>query len=167
MRTYKSIGAFVEQIQRVTAIIRAAETAALDAAATLIERDAKATVGHYQAASGPFQAWEELHWATLYGGVSPSGFRYPGKIELGYSPPDNPELRTGALRDSISHRTDGLSAVIGSTSMVMVYQELGTRYMSARPILGMGAAHQGERAAKLIGKTLANTIAGRHPNSRL
>ena len=35
--------------------------------------------------------------------------------------PDDPLLRTGQLRDSISHQVQGLDAVVGSTSEVMVY----------------------------------------------
>ena len=58
------------------------------------------------------------------------------RVRKGYSA-DEPLLRTGELRDSISweHRSP-ISTVVGSTSEIAVYQELGTVRIPPRPFLG-------------------------------
>lgn len=58
-----------------------------------------------------------------------------------------PWLRTGVLRASISHETDGKNAVVGSSDPVAVDQELGTRSIPPRPFLAPIAARE---APKII-----------------
>lgn len=81
---------------------------------------ARESIGKYQ------PGWERLSGATLEGFHHVNGKWIPGKIELGYSPPDNPLLRRGDLRDSIEGEVDGPMGVVGSTSKVALYQEMGT-----------------------------------------
>lgn len=120
-----------------------------------IETVAKEEIGHYQPAEGPFPAWAPLAQTTLEGWGG-----YPGKIELGYAPPDNPLLRTGEMRESIGHEVHDLEAVIGSNDETLLYQELGTAAMPPRPVLGP-AAHKSKPAIEmLIGAALVTGIAG-------
>lgn len=116
-----------------------------------LEVTAKGFIGHYQ------EDWEPLAYATLYGGVSPEGHHYPGKVELGYAPPDNPLLRTGELRDSIEHWSaempDGAIGEIGSHDLVALWQELGTaRGIPPRPFLGLAMFHSQEPATVIFGE---------------
>lgn len=96
----------------------------LDHAAELIEKEAKAEFGVYQEATGPFQEWPELAESTK-----------AQRIAQGFTE-NEPLLRTGELRDSISREVHGLEAVIGSTSDLMIYHEFGTSRMPARPVFG-------------------------------
>jgi negative regulator of sigma E activity len=70
-----------------------------------------------------------------------------------------PWLRTGALRASISHVTDGNVAVVGSTSDVAVDQELGTRTIPPRPFLASTAANSAEATVASIATALAHHLA--------
>jgi phage gpG-like protein len=73
----------------------------------------------------------------------------------------DPLLRTGELRDSISHVVDGRRAVVGSDDPVAIYQETGTSRIPPRPFLSTAAVLVGEDAAKAIGAAVGNAVAGR------
>ena len=143
MREFAHLGEFVAHL----ATMAAAETLALHRGlkkcAVAIEATAKAEIGHYQSDAGPFLGWVELADSTK-----------EDRVRKGFSEND-PLLRTGELRDSISHQVGGLEAVIGSTSDIMVYQELGTEKIPPRAVLGPAAVHN----KKLIIKTLGHAAA--------
>jgi HK97 gp10 family phage protein len=120
----------------------------LEKAAKLIEADAQARIGHYQDESGPFAAWVPLSPVTEQ-----------EKARLGY-PENAPLLRKGDLRASISHEVQGLEAVIGSTSDIAVYQELGTAAIPPRPFLGPAAFDNRERIGKILGEAVGMALAG-------
>lgn len=111
--------------------------------AVAIEETAKSEIGHYQGDVAPFAGWVELADGTK-----------ADRVAQGFTEND-PLLRTGALGDSISHQIEGLEAVIGSTSDVMVYQELGTDRIPPRAVLGPA----GIRNKDLIIKTLGHAAA--------
>lgn len=71
---------------------------------------------------------------------------------------DAPWLQSGELRDSIEHEADATRAVIGSTSEIAAYQELGTRTVPPRPVLGPVAAALGQSVAEVIGAAVADAI---------
>ena len=71
-----------------------------------------------------------------------------------------PWLRTGALRDSISHAAGAREAAIGSNSPIAVYQEMGTRSAPPRPFLAPTAARCGEDAARTVGDAVARVLSG-------
>src|SRR6185312_4618807 len=79
----------------------------LKAVAKKIEKTAKGEIGNYQKEKGQFPEWAELADSTI-----------AEKERLGYALPDNPLLRTGALRDSITSEVKGLEAVVGSKSEI-------------------------------------------------
>jgi hypothetical protein len=72
-----------------------------------------------------------------------------------------PWLRSGSLRASIAHQTEGTVSVIGSTSDVAVDQELGTRSIPPRPFLAPTAAAASADVAASIAATLAKSLSGR------
>ena len=91
---------------------------------TELSEMSKEYIGHYQ------EGWAPLADTTLNGWDSPWGIHYPGKIELGYAPPDNPLLRTGAMKESIGEQAEatgsGAIGVVGSNSPIALWQEMGS-----------------------------------------
>lgn len=155
MRSFPDLASFAAYLARLPVAIHAAETAGLTAAAVVIEKEAKAEIGHYQSEAGPFPAWAELADATK-----------ADRRAKGF-PENNPLLRSGELLNSISHSVDGSHAVVGSTSDIAVYQEFGTPH-AAHPIpprsfLGGAAFRKGEEAAEAAGKAVAHAVAGLRP----
>lgn len=128
----------------------------LNKVAEHIEHVAKEEFGEYQPAVGPFPAWAPLAPTTL-AGWGP----FPGKEQLGYAPPDNPLVREGDLRDSISHEVHALEAFIGSPDERMPWFEFGTSRMPPRPVLGPAAESSKAVIEKLIGAALVVGLIGR------
>ncbi|EFU5258246.1 hypothetical protein HT767_004505 [Salmonella enterica] len=120
--------------------------------AALIRDRAKHKIGHYQDASGPFNAWAPLADSTE-----------AEKARLG-APLGAPLLRHGGLYASIEDRvqTDGLEAVatVGTPSVIGVYQEQGTDRIPPRPFLGPAALESGKPIAELAGDTVISWLCG-------
>jgi len=121
----------------------------LERAARVVEAEAKSEIGHYQTAAGPFVAWAPLAPITV-----------DQKERLGYAPPDNPLLRSGAMRASIEHTVTQGMAVVGSTSDIAVYQELGTKTVPSRSFLGAAAARKSEEVAEILGAFVTKALIG-------
>jgi HK97 gp10 family phage protein len=66
-------------------------------------------------------------------------------------PHETPWKQSGALADSITHETDGATAIIGSASPVAAWQECGTGRIPPRPFLAPAAQQSGEAIAHAIG----------------
>ena len=71
-----------------------------------------------------------------------------------------PWLQTGALRDSIKTEANPEEAVVASTSLDAVYQEHGTSAVPPRPFLAPTGAAGAEKAARDIGRELAEAVRG-------
>lgn len=69
-----------------------------------------------------------------------------------------PWLRTGELRASIESETDEDTAIIGSTTPVAIYQELGTRSIPPRPFLAPVAAAEAEGVIHDVAHAIRATI---------
>jgi phage gpG-like protein len=119
--------------------------AGLEKCAVKVETTAKDEIGHYQSGIGPFPAWVGLADSTE-----------AHKAKMGY-PADAPLEATGEMRDSITHTTHALEAVIGSTDKKMVYHEFGTLRMPARPVMGPAILRNREYIRRVLG---AATVAG-------
>lgn len=146
MKEFSNLLDFAVHLATTAVAVRVAEHGALDRAAAIIEKDAKNRLGTYQQESGPFAAWAPLTESTM-----------ADRVHQGYTPND-PELRSGALRDSISRTVEGREAAVGSTSEVMVYQELGTPTIPPRPALGPAAFENRERIQKAIGHAVLHAL---------
>lgn len=120
----------------------------LEKVAQRIEASAKAEIGHYQPAKGPFPEWPELAQATK-----------DDRVRAGFTA-DDPLLRTGEMRDSISHQVEGLEAAIGSTDEKMVWHEFGTERMPARPVLGPAAFMSKHTIQMLVGAAAVSGLIG-------
>lgn len=143
MKEFSSIGGMIAHLAVMDAELVLSLHHALKKCAVSIESTAKAEIGQYQSAVAPFAGWVELADSTKTDRVS-KGFTQ-----------NNPLLRSGELRDSISHEIDALEAVVGSDSDIMVYQELGTERIPPRAVLGPAAI----RNKNLIIRTLGHAAA--------
>lgn len=121
---------------------------AVDAVGRLVEKRAKDQIGHYAPEIAPFPEWEQLAESTQ-----------AERERLGF-PANEPLLRTGELRDSISHEAHGLEVAVGSTSDIMVYQELGTPRIPARADLGGAMWGSRPEIEKILGHAAMVGIAG-------
>jgi phage gpG-like protein len=144
LRSFTSIGSFVNFLTAEVAV--SADTgrkAALEALAKIIAAECKRVIGTYEL------GWPQLAEATQ-----------AERERLGYSA-NEPLLREGTLRDSIGYEIvkPGELAIVGSTSEIAVYQELGTSTIPARSFLAATAAQKGEAAAKIAGGIVAAAIA--------
>jgi phage gpG-like protein len=122
----------------------------LEKCAVRIEATAKAEIGHYQAAAGPFAAWADLADSTE-----------ERKAKMGY-PADAPLEASGEMRDSITHTTSMLESVIGSTDPKMYYHEFGTPKMPARAVMGPAVFRNKEYVRRTLGlATVSGLIGGK------
>ena len=143
MKTFGSIAGFVAHLNTLAAAEKAALQRGLRQCAEAVENTAKAEFGGSQEGGGPFPAWQALAPATVAGRAAQGG-------DAGA-----PLVGSGALRDSISHDVQGLSATIGSNSEVMAYQELGTANMPPRPVLGPALLRNKELIEETLGRAAA------------
>lgn len=109
-----------------------------------IMENAKERIGTYQEATGDFPAWEQLAESTQ-----------EQRAKAGFTPND-PLLRSGELRESITMRSEGNGAIVGTPLDVGLWMENGTEKIPPRPYLGPAAEHGaskvGEIAAPIISK---------------
>lgn len=153
---------FANHLSHLHVAVMAEQERAMHKAGELVEKEAKAEIGHYQSAARPFEAWTPLAVSTL-----------ADKGQLGYSPPDNPLLREGDLRDSIGHKVEmqlgygEIECVIGSNSQVAVWQELGTSKMPPRSFLGGAAVRKSHEVAEEIGRYSIVALCGGESNVRI
>lgn len=120
----------------------------LERCAKAIEKTAKAELGHYQDAVGPFQDWAELAESTK-----------ADRVRHGFTEND-PGKRSGQMQSSITHEVDGLEAVIGSADQNLVYFEFGTSKQPPRPVLGPAVIHNKEKIIRIIGKAAVSGLVG-------
>lgn len=146
VREFESVTEFVLHLAAAEVAVHKAAQHALDRAAAVIEKDAKDQIGTYQQQVGPFNAWPELAESTQ-----------KERERLGFTPND-PLLRNGALRDSISRQVQGDEAAVGSTSDVMVYQELGTPSIPPRPVLGPAAFKNKDKIEQILGAAVVHAL---------
>ncbi|HQU04297.1 MAG TPA: hypothetical protein PLT25_06220 [Acidocella sp.] len=147
-----SILGFIGKLSDMTLAAHEIGHHALERAAVLVEQEAKSSIGHYQDAAGPFAGWAELADATK-----------ADRVRQGY-PENEPELRDGSMRDGIEHTVvmTGFNgeAHIGSDDPILEYQELGTKKMPPRSILGGALFRESDKVAEIIGRTVYGALVG-------
>lgn len=148
MKTFGSMADLALHLGTRVPAIAASLHVGLEKALVRIERTAKGEFGRYQPAVGGFPEWPELADRTK-----------DDRVEQGYSEND-PLLRSGARRDSISHEAHGLEGAVGSTDPKMVFSEFGTVTEPARPVLGPAAFVNREAIQKLVGAAAMTGLIG-------
>lgn len=146
IKEFDGLAGFIQHLAAAELALHAASHRALDAAAKIVEEDAKQRIGHYQDEAGPFVGWVELADSTK-----------ADRAAKGFSEND-PLLRTGELRESISREVTSEEAVIGSTSDIAVYQEVGTDKIPPRPFLGAAAFSNKEKILKILGGSMMHAL---------
>jgi HK97 gp10 family phage protein len=140
------LGDFVKMLHAAVAEHRLheAENEALDVAAKMICDEAKHVIGTYE------YDWPKLAESTQ-----------AERERKGY-PANEPLLRTGAMRDSISYTITepGKKALIGSPSDIAVYQELGTSTIPARPFLMPSVIYCQHKAEAAMGAIIGAALTG-------
>ena len=150
MRVYSDFVSFAAHLERMALMGTEMTEIIADAAAIKIRDDAKAKLGGYQEAAGPFPAWAPLAAATQ-----------SERVQLGFTAND-PLLRSGQLRDAIALTLTSEGAVIGvphgphiepdgrveDVGDIALQMEVGGR-APPRPFLGP-AAFQSKHAVSRI-----------------
>lgn len=149
MKTFSSFDDFANFLaQRV--IEQQFNAKVLDEIGQMIQKRAREKLGHFQPAVGGFKAW-----------ASPLAERTQReRKEQGFTPND-PLLRSGAMRDDIDYEVDVVvgRVVIGSTLDKAVWNELGTSSAPPRPFLGPAAYESRHEIAALVTAAFLEDIA--------
>lgn len=139
------------QFAAVDIALRQSMEASLEKIAQKIEDTAKAEIGTYQDAIGPFPEWAELAESTI-----------EDRVRHGYNP-DDPLLRSGEFRDSFTHETEGGEAIIGSKDRRAPWFEFGTTKMEPRPSLGPAVEHNKMQIKRILGEAVIEGFVGASP----
>lgn len=144
----RSLMDFAKDLSRIKVSFEFARHEAIEKACQIVEDEAKDVIGTYR------YGWPQLATATQR-----------DRVRLGF-PANEPLLRTGDMRDSISHYVEtGLTGAhgvtedagyVGSPSKIALAQELGTARIPPRSFLG-GAARAKEAEIRTIGATALHT----------
>ena len=111
------------------------ERAILDEIGKMVASRARAKLGVYQSAVGPFPAWAPLSPVTIDRKGS-----------------DRPLVDTGALKETgVDYDVHGFSVEIGSDLLRALWAELGTAKEPPRPFLGPSAYESIEEIVNLVG----------------
>ncbi len=147
MKTYQSFGALARALERTAAELPATYTAAMRAGAEAVKSDAQERIGHYQA------GWDRLQPQTV-------AQKSRMQIAPGGDGGDNPLLRTGGMRASITAESTETGFVVGSADEVLAYQEIGTSRIPPRPVLAPALKHMAPFITTVLGRAVEKTLAG-------
>ena|ERR1700722_6768192 len=154
MKTFGSLGKFSDQLDKLVIKYPDYEFKASNYLGELLKKSAREKIGHLQPSAGEFEAWQPLADSTK-----------KDKERLGYvfNSDYNPLYRTGELMDSIGYVffIAGRALYLGSTSEIMVYQELGTKYIPPRSVLGLTMYAASILIIKVYSKMLCDWICGK------
>ena len=142
MREFKSLLDFSTHLAEMQLVEQKAQEHGLELILRRIQNTAKAELGNYQPAVGPFAKWAELAESTK-----------ADRLRQGYSEND-PGYRSGAMEESIGRRHSGMEGEVGSDDDHLVYFEFGTSKQPARPVLGPAAY----RNKKFIERVAAGAV---------
>jgi len=145
---FNSLAEIADHFAKSAATTGAALHVGLEKCAVIVEKTAVKRFGHYlrTKSAGPFPRWAELSPIT-------KGIR----VRAGF-PENEPLLRTGKLRGSIEHKTEGFEAVVGSKDPVMLEHELGIPgRLPRRAVLGPSLWVNKPKIKKIL---LAATLSG-------
>lgn len=141
---------FAGLLMHLSHTLPAARHHALEAAGQIVEDQAKAYLGTYDARP----EWQEL-----------ADFTKEDRVAKGF-PENEPLLRTGELRDSIHHVVVGNTAHVGSDDDKAVWQELGTVHIPPRSFLKSAVIASVQHIDHITGQTVhAHLSSGVYPSA--
>lgn len=139
----RTLEEFAKHLLAMPAALTIVQHEILEDACKIVEEEAKRVIGTYD------YGWPQLAPATQ-----------EDRTRKGFSA-NEPLLRTGELRDSITHEVVSHdTAYVGSTSLIAKYQELGTSKIPPRPFLGGATAAKEEEIHEIGAKGLHKAITG-------
>ncbi len=145
MREFSSLAQFAEHLAVAAVHVEHETHRALEKGAKILQADMERQLGHYQGPVGYFPGWAPLAESTLAEHAAAGAG-------------DTPLVLHGGLYGSISHEVQSHEAVVGSTSDIAVYQELGTAAIPPRPFVGPAGFRNAEKIAKLFGHAAAKGL---------
>lgn len=158
MKEFSSLDAFSKHLTKVVEQYPRREKTALNFIGDHLVEKSKEKIGHLQSGDGKFSSWKELADSTK-----------KDKERKGYVFNDeyNPLYRTGELKESIDHSVNQSRHVlyVGSPLDIMLYQEIGTKTIPARSVLGLTMFKEKEQIQYILGLFLYNWII--NTNNRL
>lgn len=158
MKTFDSMEKFAKHLEKVVKSYSRYETKAANFVGLELAKEARDKIGHLQhgnlTETHAFFDWEPLADSTK-----------ADKERRGYvvNSDYNPLLRTGELRDSIKHDFNPITHKLrlGSDDEIMMYQELGTKYIPPRSTLGLTLSQAFPLVSYTFGSMLAAWLEGR------
>jgi hypothetical protein len=155
MTVFSSPGAFAAFLQGVLSHQEHAIHEGLEKGGKIIADEAKAEVGHYQDAAGPFKAWAQLKDSTQL-----------HRLKAGHTPNDPLLIDGKHIRDTIEVIVQGHEASVGSKDKVALYQETGTtkggrEIVPPRSFLGGAAVRKQDEAINAMVQPEINLLAGK------
>ena len=148
-KEYKTFSGLARAFERNLGELQGAFAAAMEVGAIAVVGAAREELGHYQREDmGPAAPWEELADVTK-----------ADRVRQGY-PENDPELRTGEMRDGIKHQAGPKEFVVGSEDPVAFYQVMGTPKMPPRDFLSPALHRNIPFILKTIGEAAETTLAG-------
>lgn len=161
MRSFKDPASFARFLREKSATLEEAKRAGFRKGAAIVEADAKARIGQYQAEAGPFPEWRDLAASTM-----------ADKERQGYGVPD-PLLRTEQMRDSIESAVEPHGFTVGSPDPIALYQEQGTEgphpsedgwHVPPRPFLGPALFTNAAKVVDAAAEEVAAWLSDTRPN---
>lgn len=151
MKNLTSFAALGEALAGAVGRLEVTLQAVATASAEMVEAEAKSEFGTYQRSNmGPFRSWEELAASTK-----------ERRLQEGFAEND-PLLKTGELRESITHSVGPASFAVGSESKVMLWQELGVdkTNLPPRPVLQTALFRMTGNIQEVLGWSVKTTLEG-------
>ncbi|OGB23355.1 MAG: hypothetical protein A3I66_01435 [Burkholderiales bacterium RIFCSPLOWO2_02_FULL_57_36] len=147
MREFNDLSSFILHFATLEVAVQKSAERALDRSLQVIEETAKAEIGHYQPAAGPFNEWAQLAESTL---------KHHERMGVG----DSPLLVTGELYASIEHERSGGEGVVGTKLEKGKWQEFGTDKIPPRPFMGPAAYVNKENIEKIMARGVTAGLIG-------
>lgn len=137
-----TLAEFALHLAKFGAMVEVAKAEALEKACEIVEEEAKRVIGTYD------YSWPQLAPSTQ---ADRSSHGYPA---------NEPLLRDGSMRESITHHVEGSDGYVGSPSKIALYQELGTAHIPPRSFLGGAARAKEGEIAELGVEAMQKAVAG-------
>jgi hypothetical protein len=133
---------FVAELKACERDLEALGPKIVERACQIVQKKAKATIGHEH------DAWPPLAESTIR-----------DKAAHGYKTPA-PLLRTGEMRDSIEYVVHGNEGCVGSNNDKAFWQELGTVKIPPRSFLVSAAISSEDKIHRMVGASAVAALSG-------
>ena len=142
MKEFTDLSAFAKELNKISRSSQLAISKSVEQVGAIVEKKAKEIIGEYQDSIGDFPEWQELTDSTKQ-----------DRLRQGFTEND-PLLRSGKLRDSMSHVCEGMTVTIGTSLQEAEWLENGTEKMPPRPFIGPAALRSDKDISKAISKAI-------------